>query len=175
MVFSLSGFNRVYLHIFLNPIVPTVLRPRIRTNGFYCLRTLYSRAPSNDSFWEEKITQSVEVRVVHKALEKKTGLENLAIIMLRMSNAVPISLYHHERIFLPLFLSLFFQVKFYRHMRFFDDGRMLYSLDTVEPDDMAKHLTLGAVVPKKIFEGKYTLVGKTVHVEVREFSSFHKI
>jgi F-box only protein C-terminal region len=94
-----------------------VFRPRIRTNGFYCLRTLYSRAPSNDSFWEEKITQSVEV-------------------------------------------------KFYRHMRFFDDGRMLYSLDTVEPEDMAKNLVLGTVVPKKIFEGKYTLVGKNVHVEV---------
>jgi hypothetical protein len=61
-----------------------VFRPRIRTNGFYSLRTLYSRAPSNDSFWEEKITQSVEV-------------------------------------------------KFCRHMRFFDNGRMLYSLDTVEP------------------------------------------
>lgn len=36
-------------------------RPRIRTNGFYCLRTLYSRAPCNDAFWEEKKTQSVEV------------------------------------------------------------------------------------------------------------------
>ena len=51
-------------------------------------------------------------------------------------------------------------------MRFFDDGRMLYSLDTVEPEDMAKHLNLGTVVPKKIFEGTYTLVGKNVHVEV---------
>lgn len=51
-------------------------------------------------------------------------------------------------------------------MRFFDDGRMLYSLDTVEPEDMAKHLNLGVVVPKKIFEGTYTLVGKNVHVEV---------
>ena len=51
-------------------------------------------------------------------------------------------------------------------MRFFDNGRMLYSLDTVEPDDMAKHLVLGSEVPKKIFEGKYTLIGKQVHVEV---------
>lgn len=57
-------------------------------------------------------------------------------------------------------------MKFYRHMRFFDNGRMLYSLDTVEPDDMAKHLVLGSEVPKKIFEGKYTLIGKQVHVEV---------
>ena len=47
---------------------------------------------------------------------------------------------------------------------------MLYSLDTVEPDDMARHLTLGTVVPKKIFEGRYTLVGKTVHVEVSYYS-----
>ena len=60
-------------------------------------------------------------------------------------------------------------------MRFFDDGRMLYSLDTVEPDDMAKHLILGTVVPKKIFEGRYTLVGKTVHVEVSYYSPYHNI
>eukprot|EP01038_Epipyxis_sp_PR26KG_P008008 gene8008-10852_t len=37
-------------------------RPRIRTNGFYTLRTMYSKAPSNDAFWEEKKTQSIEVR-----------------------------------------------------------------------------------------------------------------
>jgi hypothetical protein len=36
-------------------------RPRLRVNGFYCLRTLYSRAPNNDNFWEPKRTQSVEV------------------------------------------------------------------------------------------------------------------
>ena len=37
-----------------------VNRPRLRVNGFYCLRTLYSRAPNNDNFWEPKRTQSVE-------------------------------------------------------------------------------------------------------------------
>ena len=36
-------------------------RPRLRTNGFYCMKEMYSRAPNNDSFWEEKRTQSVEV------------------------------------------------------------------------------------------------------------------
>ena len=36
-------------------------RPRLRVNGFYCLRTLYSRAPNNDNFWEPRRTQSVEV------------------------------------------------------------------------------------------------------------------
>ena len=36
-------------------------RPRLRVNGFYCLRTLYSRAPNNDNFWEPKRRQSVEV------------------------------------------------------------------------------------------------------------------
>ena len=71
---SLSSFNHFYLHIFLNP----VLRPRIRTNGFYCLRTLYSRAPSNDSFWEEKITQSVEVKVQHKELEKSDRIRGFS-------------------------------------------------------------------------------------------------
>ena len=53
-------------------------------------------------------------------------------------------------------------------MRFFDNGRMLYSLDTVEPEDMAKHLALAIETPKKIFEGSYTLVGKKVHVEVSD-------
>ena len=38
-----------------------IYRPRLRINGFYCLRTLYSRAPNNDNFWEPKRTQSVEV------------------------------------------------------------------------------------------------------------------
>lgn len=51
-------------------------------------------------------------------------------------------------------------------MRFFDNGRVLYSLDTVEPDEMEKHLQHGVGVPQRIFEGKYTLVGKSVFVEV---------
>ena len=51
-------------------------------------------------------------------------------------------------------------------MRFFDNGRMLYSLDTIEPEDMAKHLAPATETPKMIFEGSYTLVGKNVHVEV---------
>lgn len=39
-----------------------IMRPRIRTNGFYSVRTMYSRAPSNDCFWEERRTKSVEVQ-----------------------------------------------------------------------------------------------------------------
>ena len=57
-------------------------------------------------------------------------------------------------------------------MRFFDNGRMLYSLDTVEPEDMAKHLALATETPKKIFEGSYTLVGKKVHVEVSNINIY---
>ena len=57
-------------------------------------------------------------------------------------------------------------------MRFFDNGRMLYSLDTIEPEDMAKHLALATETPKKIFEGSYTLVGKKVHVEVSTSNFF---
>jgi hypothetical protein len=45
---------------------------------------------------------------------------------------------------------------------------MLYSLDTVEPDDMGKHLRPGVAVVKKIFEGTYALVGKNVYVEVKD-------
>ena len=57
-------------------------------------------------------------------------------------------------------------------MRFFDNGRMLYSLDTIEPEDMAKHLAPATETPKKIFEGSYTLVGKNVHVEVSSMIFF---
>jgi hypothetical protein len=58
------------------------------------------------------------------------------------------------------------QVKFYRHMRFFDHGRVLYSLDTVEPDDMAKQLRTGQPATKRIFEGTYTLNKREVNVQV---------
>jgi len=36
-------------------------RPRLRTNGFYTLKTLHTRAPCNDNFWEERKTKSIEV------------------------------------------------------------------------------------------------------------------
>jgi hypothetical protein len=36
-------------------------RPRLRVNGFYSLRTLFSKAPCNDRFWEVKNLQSIEV------------------------------------------------------------------------------------------------------------------
>lgn len=36
-------------------------RPRIRTNGFYCLRTSYTKAPNNDRFWEPRQTEFIEV------------------------------------------------------------------------------------------------------------------
>ena len=38
-----------------------ILRPRVRTNGFYSLRTVYSKAPSNDAFWEEKVHIVIEI------------------------------------------------------------------------------------------------------------------
>jgi hypothetical protein len=38
-----------------------VHRPRLRVNGFYSLRTLFSKAPCNDRFWEVKNLQSIEV------------------------------------------------------------------------------------------------------------------
>lgn len=38
-----------------------VHRPRLRTNGFYTLRTTYSKQHCNDAFWEEKSSESIEV------------------------------------------------------------------------------------------------------------------
>jgi hypothetical protein len=37
-------------------------RPRLRMNGFYTLRTKYSKGYCNDHFWEEKQFKSIEVR-----------------------------------------------------------------------------------------------------------------
>lgn len=36
-------------------------RPRLRLNGYYSLRTMYTKAYCNDAFWEEKKLESVEV------------------------------------------------------------------------------------------------------------------
>lgn len=36
-------------------------RPRLRTNGFYSLKTLFTKAYNNDAFWEEKRYESIEV------------------------------------------------------------------------------------------------------------------
>ena len=51
-------------------------------------------------------------------------------------------------------------------MRFFDHGRMLYCLDIIEPNEMSKLLAPGNTVPKRIFEGRYTLSKQEVVVEV---------
>ncbi|KAJ1419339.1 hypothetical protein B484DRAFT_453445 [Ochromonadaceae sp. CCMP2298] len=94
-----------------------VHRPRLRTNGFYTLRTMYSKGYCNDNFWEEKQLKSVELR-------------------------------------------------YYRHMRFLDNGKVLYSLDILEPWDMLKLLAPGEAVPKRIFEGRYTFRRRELTVDI---------
>jgi hypothetical protein len=37
-------------------------RPRLRTNGFYSLKTLFTKVYNNDAFWEERKYESIEVR-----------------------------------------------------------------------------------------------------------------
>ena len=51
-------------------------------------------------------------------------------------------------------------------MRFLDDGRMLYSLETLEPEDMAKVLKKGISLSKRVFEGSYSICRNEVLVEV---------
>ena len=36
-------------------------RPRLRLNGFYSLRTMFTKSYCNDAFWEEKKLESIEV------------------------------------------------------------------------------------------------------------------
>jgi len=91
-------------------------RPRLRTNGIYSLRTMFTKPYSNDAFWQEKRTESVEV-------------------------------------------------KFYRHLRFFDEGKVLYSLDVVDPWDAFRILKKGTKC-KKVYEGKFTIAGCKVSCEI---------
>lgn len=90
-----------------------IYRPRLRTNGFYCLRTSYTRAPNHDNFWEEK---------------------------------------HHE----------FIEVKIFRHMRFFNNGYVLYCMDIIDPYDMAKHFAAGLPTYHRIYEGNLSLSFTTI-------------
>jgi hypothetical protein len=41
------------------------LRPRIRTNGFYFLKTSFTKCYNNDAFWQEKRYESIEVISFH--------------------------------------------------------------------------------------------------------------
>jgi len=54
------------------------------------------------------------------------------------------------------------EVRFYRHLRFYNNGRVLYSLDIVNPWDITALLGQGRPVPKKIFEGTYAAKGREV-------------
>jgi len=94
-----------------------IYRPRLRTNGFYSLRTVYSKPPCTDYFWEEK-------------QKRVQGLE----------------------------------CHFYRHFRFYDDNKCLYSLSVTDPwsspfKDMKP-------VSKKIYSATYVAKGRMVEVHV---------
>lgn len=43
---------------------------------------------------------------------------------------------------------------------------MLYSIDLLEPLAAEKNMIAGVTVPKKVFEGMYTLTGRHLTVEV---------
>lgn len=51
-------------------------------------------------------------------------------------------------------------------MRFFEEGRMLYSLDVAAPEDMARLLQSGLPVRNRIYEGSYLLRGSLLSVRV---------
>ena len=52
-------------------------------------------------------------------------------------------------------------------MRFFNNGQMLYALNTVDPHEMANQLRNGTPEENKIYLGYYKLVGRNLEVEVR--------
>lgn len=93
-------------------------RPRMRTNGFYSLKTLYTKPPTNDSFDDPKIYGSIETA-------------------------------------------------YYRHFRFFYDGRVLYSPSLLDPWDIAEKLYKARPIEKAIYLGSYTAKGRLVSVSVQ--------
>lgn len=93
-------------------------RPRIRVNGFYSLRTMFTKAPTNDSFTDPKILESIET-------------------------------------------------VYYRHFRFFDDGRVLYSPSLLDPWEIKRHMARAKAVDKSIFQGSYVAKGRMVAVTLR--------
>lgn len=52
-------------------------------------------------------------------------------------------------------------------MRFYNDGRMLYAMNTIHPHDMARQLKSGQPDEKKIYLGTYTLTGRRLEVSVQ--------
>lgn len=93
-------------------------RPRVRTNGFYTLRTTYTKTYNNDAFWEEKQYNSIETH-------------------------------------------------YYRHLRFYNNGRVLYNLDIHTPQEISKLLKIGhSNSNKKLYEGKYYLKKNYLWIEI---------
>jgi len=93
-------------------------RPRIRTNGFFTLKTLYTKPPTNDSFDEPKIVGSIET-------------------------------------------------PYYRHFRFFDEGKVLYSPSTIDPFKMGDILSRSKAIDKQVFMGCYIAKGRRVQTVFR--------
>jgi len=58
------------------------------------------------------------------------------------------------------------EVRFYRCFRFMDHNRVLYSLDVMEVEDMAKLMQSGMARPKLVYEGHYSVQGREVVVDV---------
>ena len=52
-------------------------------------------------------------------------------------------------------------------MRFFNNGTVLYAVNTISPKDMTQNLKAGLPIEKKIFLGYYELVGRKLTVQVK--------
>ena len=93
-------------------------RPRIRVNGFYTLKTMFTKAPTNDSFDDPKIVGSIET-------------------------------------------------VYYRHFRFFNDGRVLYSPSLLDPWEIKGQMARAKAVDKAVYQGSYAAKGRNVSVTLR--------
>ena len=58
-------------------------------------------------------------------------------------------------------------MKYYRHLRFFNNGKVLYSLDVIEPNHIARLLESGETIAKRVFLGTYSLRRNEIRVEIK--------
>lgn len=64
------------------------------------------------------------------------------------------------------------ETRYFRHFRFFDDGRLLYSLGPTDEKEISGSMGAATCIPRKFCEGHYCICGKEIRVEVKLHYSY---
>ena len=135
--------------------------PTASTDWFYCLRTLYSRAPCHDNFWEEKKVQSVECKFYRYLRFMDHGKVTTTTLTIS---------YRSKQIFSTIFyLFAWVDVLISQSLPppphpSIHCTQVLYSLETTEPEVLARSLSRGVGVANRVFEGTYSVCRREVGI-----------